>query len=50
MEEKDLYDIFILAEEENNQQIINETLNKFQKLKEEAKKIEIKCFLSNESK
>ena len=49
MEEKDLYDIFILAEEENNQQIINETLNKFQKLKEEAKKIEIKCFLSNEN-
>ncbi len=44
-----MYDIFILAEEENNQQIINETLNKFQKLKEEAKKIEIKCFLSNEN-
>tara|TARA_B100000965_G_scaffold318118_1_gene278813 strand:+ start:289 stop:1155 length:867 start_codon:yes stop_codon:yes gene_type:complete len=44
-----LYDIFILAKEENNQQIINETLNKFQKLKEEAKKIEIKCFLSNEN-
>ncbi len=44
-----MYDIFILAKEENNQQIINETLNKFQKLKEEAKKIEIKCFLSNEN-
>ena len=44
-----MYDIFILANEENNQQIIIETLNKFIKLKEEVKKIEIKCFLSNEN-
>tara|TARA_Y100000590_G_scaffold8304_1_gene10401 strand:+ start:15385 stop:16251 length:867 start_codon:yes stop_codon:yes gene_type:complete len=44
-----LYDIFILAKEENNNQIIEETLNKFKKLKDSVKKIEIKCFLSNEN-
>ena len=48
-EEKDLYDIFLLADEENNHQIIGEILNKFKKLKDEVKKIEIKCFLSNEN-
>jgi len=48
-EEEDLYDIFILANEENNKQIIDETLSKFKDLKEEVKKIEIKCFLSNEN-
>jgi len=42
-----LYDIFLLANEENNKQIIDETLNKFKNLREEVKKIEIKCFLSN---
>ncbi len=45
-EEEDLYDIFILANEENNKLIINETLNKFKNLKEVIKKLEIKCFLS----
>ena len=44
-EEEDLYDIFILANEENNKQIIDETLSKFKNLKEEVKKIEIKCGL-----
>jgi len=44
-----LYDIFLLADEENNHQIIDEILNKFKKLKGEVKKIEIKCFLSNEN-
>ena len=44
-----MYDIFLLAEEENNHQIIDEILNKFKKLKGEVKKIEIKCFLSNEN-
>ncbi len=44
-----MYDIFILAKEENNNQIIEETLNKFKKLKDSVKKIEIKCFLSNEN-
>ena len=44
-----MYDIFLLADEENNQQIIVEILNKFIKLKNEVKKIEIKCFLSNEN-
>ena len=42
-----MYDIFLLANEENNKQIIDETLNKFKNLREEVKKIEIKCFLSN---
>ena len=46
---KDLYDIFILARDENNNQIIEETLNKFKNLKDEVKKLEIKCFLSNEN-
>ena len=44
-----MYDIFLLANDENNKQIINETLNKFKNLKEAVKKIEIKCFLSNEN-
>ena len=44
-----MYDIFLLADEENNHQIIGEILNKFKKLKDEVKKIEIKCFLSNEN-
>jgi len=44
-----LYDIFLLANEENNKQIIDETLKKFKNLKKVVKKIEIKCFLSNEN-
>ena len=48
-EEKDLYDIFILAKEENNIQILKETSDKFKDLKKEIKKLEIKCFLSNEN-
>ena len=44
-----MYDIFLLANEENNEQIIDETLRKFKNLKEVVKKIEIKCFLSNEN-
>jgi peptide chain release factor 2 len=44
-----LYDIFLLANEENNKQIIDETLNKFKNLKKVVKKLEIKCFLSNEN-
>jgi len=44
-----LYDIFLLAKDENNIQIIEETLNKFKSLKVEVKKLEIKCFLSNEN-
>ena len=45
----ELYDIFKLAEEENDKQLIQETLDKFIYLKKEFKKLEIKCFLSNES-
>jgi len=48
-EQKDLYDIFLLAKEENNNQIIDEVLYKFKNLKIEIKKLEIKCFLSNEN-
>ena len=44
-----MYDIFLLANEENNKQIIDETLNKFKNLKKVVKKLEIKCFLSNEN-
>tara|TARA_B100002052_G_scaffold265974_1_gene262873 strand:+ start:514 stop:1380 length:867 start_codon:yes stop_codon:yes gene_type:complete len=44
-----LYDIYLLAKDENDDQIIIETLNKYKNLKEELKKLEVKCFLSNES-
>jgi len=44
-----LYDIFLLANEEKNQQIIDETLSGFKNLKEQVKKLEIKCFLSNKN-
>ena len=44
-----MYDIFILARDENNNQIIEETLNKIKSLKDKVKKLEIKCFLSNEN-
>ena len=46
---KDLYDIFLLAKEETNNQVVEEILNKFKNLKFEVKKLEIKCFLSNEN-
>ena len=48
-ENKDLYDIYLLAKDENDNQILKETLNKFKTLKHEVKKLEIKCFLSNEN-
>ena len=48
-ENKDLYDIYLLAKDENDNQILKETLNKFKHLKDEVKKLEIKCFLSNEN-
>ena len=44
-----MYEIFILAKDENDNQIIEETLNKFKSLTDEVKKLEIKCFLSNEN-
>ena len=43
---KDLYD---LANEENNQIVLNETLKKLKDLKSKIKKNETKCFLSNEN-
>jgi len=44
-----LYEFFILARDENNHQIIKETLNNFKNLKDQVKKLEIKCFLSNDN-
>ena len=48
-EKNDLYDIYLLAKDENDNQIIKETFNKFKKIKDKVKKLEIKCFLSNEN-
>tara|TARA_B100000427_G_scaffold292555_1_gene270016 strand:+ start:2949 stop:3821 length:873 start_codon:yes stop_codon:yes gene_type:complete len=45
----ELNDIFLLAQEENNKQILDETLIGYKKLNDEVKKLEIKCFLSNEN-
>ena len=45
----ELIDLFQLANEENNNQIINEVVIKIKDLKVEVKKNEIKCFLSNEN-
>ena len=42
-------DLFELANEENNDQIIKEVILKIKQLKNEAKKNEIKCFLSNQN-
>jgi len=39
----------MLARDEKNNQILEETLKNFKSLKEEIKKLEIKCFLSNEN-
>ena len=41
--------MFILAKDENNNQILEETLTKFKNLKDDLKKLETKCFLSNEN-
>ena len=48
-EKNDLYDIYLLAKDENDNQIIKEAFSKFKKIKDEVKKLEIKCFLSNEN-
>ena len=45
----ELVDLFQLANEENNQQIVSEVFVKIKELKIEVKKNEIKCFLSNEN-
>ena len=42
-------DLFELATQENNQQVVNEVIEKIKELKKEVKKNEIKCFLSNEN-
>ncbi len=45
----DLYDIFKLANEEKDHRVIQDILKKFIDLKNDIKKLEIKCFLSNEN-
>ena len=45
----DLSDLYELAIEENNQNIIKELVKNIKELKSKSKKNEIKCFLSNES-
>tara|TARA_Y100000590_G_C15571578_1_gene958797 strand:+ start:136 stop:1200 length:1065 start_codon:yes stop_codon:yes gene_type:complete len=45
----DLSELYILAIEEKDQNIIKEIIHKFNNLKKEYKKLEIKCFLSNEN-
>jgi len=45
----DLYDIYKLAYEENDKQIINETITNYKNLNKKIKNLEIKCFLSNEN-
>ena len=45
----ELYEIFKLANNENDKQLIKEIFDKFIILKKEFKKLEIKCFLSNEN-
>ena len=45
----ELVDLFQLAIEENNQQIVNEMILKIKELKKEVKKNEIKCFLSSQN-
>ena len=46
---KDLDDLNELASEENNEIIQNEVIDNIKKLRESAKKNEVKCFLSNEA-
>ena len=44
-----MFDIFVLANHENNKQLVNETLENYKNLLSKTKKIEIKCFLSNKN-
>ena len=44
-----MFDIYNLALEEDNRQVIKETINNIKSLFSKIKQIEIKCFLSNEN-
>ena len=46
---KDLNDLYILADQENNVSVKNEIFENIKELSVEVKKNEIKCFLSNEA-
>ncbi len=48
-EAKDLFDIYDLALEENNSEIIKETITNIKSLFTKVKQIEIRCFLSNDN-
>ena len=45
----EILDFYNLAKEENNNELIKETMNNLKKLSKEVKQNEIKCFLSNEA-
>ena len=45
----EIVDFYNLAKEENNTELIKETINNLKKLSNEVKQNEIKCFLSNEA-
>tara|TARA_Y100000590_G_scaffold442521_1_gene570704 strand:- start:864 stop:1922 length:1059 start_codon:yes stop_codon:yes gene_type:complete len=45
----EILDFYNLAKEENNTELIKETMNNLKKLSKEVKQNEIKCFLSNEA-
>ena len=45
----EIVDFYNLAKEENNTELIKETMNNLKKLSKEVKQNEIKCFLSNEA-
>ena len=45
----EIIDFYNLAKEENNTELIKETINNLKKLSNEVKQNEIKCFLSNEA-
>ncbi len=47
--QKDLHDLYVLAQEENNKSIIDEVLINIKDLRNKVKKNEIKCFLSDEA-
>ena len=48
-ESKDLFDIYHLALEEENNDIIEETIDNIKLLFNKVKQIEIRCFLSNDN-
>ena len=48
-ETQELFDLYQIAQDENNQIVINETLRELTNIEKIALKNQIKCFLSNET-